>query len=93
MPRIAVKSGNTVRGLPPKTGRSYCAGIVPGDYRIFSWDTVNDLDYYDHEQLKPNESKGVPISIQKGQRKTVQLRTNSDAAQQRDAADWQPFGD
>jgi hypothetical protein len=43
--------------------------MVPGEYRIFSWDSDVDFDWYDAEQLKPYESKGVRIS----DRKTVQL--------------------
>ena len=47
---------------------------MPGEYRIFSWDSDVDLDWYDAEQLKPYESKGVAISAEAGDRKTVQLK-------------------
>jgi hypothetical protein len=47
--------------------------MVPGEYRIFSWDSDVDFDWYDAEQLKPYESKGVRISVEEGDRKTAQL--------------------
>jgi hypothetical protein len=47
--------------------------MVPGEYRIFSWDSDVDFDWYDAEQLNPYESKGVRISVEEGDRKTVQL--------------------
>jgi len=57
-----------------QNGRFLLRGIVPGEYRIFSWDSDVDLDWYDAEQLKPYESKGVAISAEAGDRKTVQLK-------------------
>jgi len=57
-----------------QNGRFLLQGIVPGEYRIFSWDSGDDFNWYDTEQLKPYESKGVSISVQEGDRKTVQLQ-------------------
>ena len=57
-----------------QNGRFLLRGIVPGEYRIFSWNSDVDFDWYDAEQLKPYESKGVPISVEAGDRKTVQLK-------------------
>ena len=48
--------------------------MVPGEYQIFSWDSGVDLDWYDAEQLTPYESKGVPITVEAGDRMTVQLK-------------------
>jgi protocatechuate 3,4-dioxygenase beta subunit len=59
-----------------QNGKFVLRGIVPGDYRIFSWNSADEFDWYDLEQLKPYESKGVPISVQEGDRKTVQLTVN-----------------
>ncbi len=56
-----------------QNGRFLLRGMVPGEYRIFSWDSDVDFDWYDAEQLKPYESKGVRISVEEGDRKTVQL--------------------
>jgi hypothetical protein len=57
-----------------QNGRFLLRGIVPGEYRIFSWNSDVDFDWYDAEQLKPYESKGVPISVEAGDRKTMQLK-------------------
>jgi protocatechuate 3,4-dioxygenase beta subunit len=64
------------QGVTDQNGQFQLRGLVPGDYRIFSWDSVDDFDYYDQEQLKPYESKGLPISVQQGDRKKVQLTLN-----------------
>jgi hypothetical protein len=57
-----------------QNGRFLLRGIVPGEYRIFSWDSDVDFDWYDAQQLKPYESKGVPISVDVDDQKTVQLK-------------------
>ena len=56
-----------------QNGRFLLRGRLPGEYRVFSWDSADDFDWYDAEQLKPYEGRGVPISVQEGDRKTLQL--------------------
>ena len=56
-----------------QNGRFLLRGLLPGEYRVFSWDSADDFDWYDAEQLKPYESRGVPISVQEGDRKTLEL--------------------
>lgn len=56
-----------------QNGRFLLRGILPGTYRIFSWASADDFDWYDPEQLKPYESRGVSIELKEGDRKTVQL--------------------
>jgi len=46
---------------------------VPGDYKVFSWDSADDFDWYDPDLVKPYEDKGVAVRIEEGDRKTVQL--------------------
>jgi hypothetical protein len=57
-----------------QNGRFQLRGVVPEEYQIFSWDSGVDLDSYDAEQLKPYEGKGVPITVEAGDRKSVQLK-------------------
>ena len=59
--------------LTDQNGRFLLRGIAPGEYKIFSWDSIDDFDWYDAEQVKPYESKGARISVEEGDRKTVQL--------------------
>ena len=56
-----------------QNGRFLLRGLLPGEYRVFSWDSADDFDWYDAEQLKPYEGRGVSISVQEGDRKTLQL--------------------
>jgi len=69
-----------------QNGRFLLPGIVPGTYRVFSWNCGDDFDWYDAEQLKPYESKGMSVSVEEGDRKTVQLKVieteNASQAQQ-----------
>jgi protocatechuate 3,4-dioxygenase beta subunit len=60
--------------LTDQNGGFMLRGVVPGEYRIFSWDSGDDFDWYDPEELKPYESSGVPISVEEGDRKRVQLK-------------------
>jgi len=48
-------------------------GISPGDYKLFSWDQVENGAWQDSEFLKPFESKGEEIELQEGDQKTVNL--------------------
>jgi protocatechuate 3,4-dioxygenase beta subunit len=54
-------------------GRFDLRGIAPGDYKIFSWEQVENGSWEDPEFLKPFEEKGEAISFQKGEQKTVNL--------------------
>jgi len=48
-------------------------GIQPGDYKLFSWDQVENGAWQDPEFLKPFESKGEEVKLQEGESKSVNL--------------------
>jgi hypothetical protein len=48
-------------------------GIPPGDYKLFSWDQVENGAWQDPEFLKPFESKGEEVKLQEGESKSVNL--------------------
>lgn len=48
-------------------------GIAPGDYKLFSWDQVENGAWQDPEFLKPFEGKGEEIKLQEGDQKVVNL--------------------
>jgi hypothetical protein len=48
-------------------------GIPPGDYKLFSWDQVENGAWQDPEFLKPFESKGEEVKLQEGDSKSVNL--------------------
>jgi hypothetical protein len=54
-------------------GRFDIRGIAPGDYKLFSWDQVEQSVWEDPEFLKPFESKGESISLQEGEAKSTEL--------------------
>lgn len=50
-------------------------GIPPGDYKLFSWEEVENGAWQDPEFLKPFESKGEEIKLQEGDQKSADLTT------------------
>jgi hypothetical protein len=50
-------------------------GVVPGDYKLFSWDEVEQGAWEDPDFLKPLEEKGLgeKMTIQEGEVKSVNL--------------------
>jgi hypothetical protein len=54
-------------------GRFDIHGIAPGDYKLFSWEQVEQSVWEDPEFLKPFESKGESISLQEGEAKSTEL--------------------
>jgi protocatechuate 3,4-dioxygenase beta subunit len=72
-----------------QNGRFSISGITPGDYKVFSWDSVDESDeqfgedWFDPEWLKPYEPKGESVHLEEGDQKFVNLKlieTTSDAA-------------
>jgi hypothetical protein len=50
-------------------------GIPPGDYKLFSWEEVENGAWQDPEFLKPFEEKGEEVKLQEGDQKTMNLTT------------------
>jgi hypothetical protein len=47
--------------------------VRPGDYKLFSWASVEDGDWQDADFLKPYEDKGVSVHLEEGDHKSVDL--------------------
>jgi protocatechuate 3,4-dioxygenase beta subunit len=67
-------------------GRFDIRGVAPGDYSLFSWEEVESGAWEDSEFLKPFEKKSQSVSVQDGDKKTVNLtairtRTSKSSAQ------------
>ncbi len=61
-----------------QNGKFSITGIPPGEYKIFSWDSVEEADWYnadwhDPEWLKPYETKGESVHLEEGDKKSVSL--------------------
>ena len=54
-------------------GHFELSGVAPGDYKVFSWDQVEQGAWEDPDFLKPFEEKGEKILIQEGDSKSVNL--------------------
>jgi hypothetical protein len=62
-----------VEGTTDQNGKFSLRGIQPGDYKLFGWDSSDDLDWFDADFLKLYEAKGVAVHVEEGERKTVEL--------------------
>jgi len=62
-----------------QNGKFSMSGLTPGDYKVFSWDSVDEseewyeADWFDPEWLKPYEIKGESIHLEESGRKSVHL--------------------
>lgn len=55
-------------------GRFVLRGIVPGEYKLFSWDEVERGAWQDADFLQPFEAKGQKVRVELGGREMVELR-------------------
>ena len=70
-----------------QNGKFTIKGITPGDYKLFSWDSVegnewNGTEWFDTEWLKPFENKGESVHLEESDDKSVSLaliQTTADA--------------
>jgi hypothetical protein len=54
-------------------GRFDFRGIAPGEYKLFSWEQVQQNEWEDPDFLKAFEPKGESISLQEGDGKSIEL--------------------
>ena len=50
------------------SGRFLLDRVPPGDYKVFSWEDVQDGAWYDPEFLRAYENRGTPIRVVEGRR-------------------------
>jgi hypothetical protein len=48
-------------------------GIAPGAYKLFAWDDIESRAYEDPDFLRDYEDKGASVTIEAGERKTVEI--------------------
>ncbi len=56
-----------------QSGRFTLHGVVPGDYTLFAWESVEGGAYYNPEFLKTCEQQGSAMRVGEGERKSVQV--------------------
>jgi len=55
------------------TGRFHFDRVPPGDYKVLSWEEVEDGAWYDPEFLRSVENRGMPVRILEGRTETVRV--------------------
>ncbi len=81
--RLRADSSEYTNARTDQNGRFLLKGIKPGDYKLFSWDAVEEGDWYDADFLKPFEEKGLSVHLEEGDHKRVDLtliETSTDAS-------------
>jgi hypothetical protein len=71
--RLRDSSWNYSAGKTDQNGRFLLKTVRPGDYKLFSWASVEDGDWQDADFLKPYEDKGVSVHLEEGDHKSVDL--------------------
>jgi Carboxypeptidase regulatory-like domain len=56
-----------------QSGRFTLRGVVPGEYGIFAWESVEGEAYYNPEFLKNYEGQGSSLRVGEGERKSLNV--------------------
>jgi hypothetical protein len=54
-------------------GRFRLEGIVPGNYKVFLWESIEENSWQDPDVLRIYEDQGKPVRINDASRETIQL--------------------
>jgi hypothetical protein len=57
-----------------QTGRFAFNGIAPGDYKVFSWESVEDNGWFDPEVLVRAEGRGRSVHVTETSTETIDVR-------------------
>jgi protocatechuate 3,4-dioxygenase beta subunit len=81
--RLRSRTDQYRKTVTDQNGRFTLRGIRPGDYTLFTWETVEGDAYYNSDFLKSYELRGTPLHLSDGDRKSLQLEVIPDAASDR----------
>jgi protocatechuate 3,4-dioxygenase beta subunit len=56
-----------------ENGRFTFSGIAPGEYKVFSWDGLEDNEWYDPALLAQSEARGRPVHVTETSTETVEV--------------------
>jgi protocatechuate 3,4-dioxygenase beta subunit len=56
-----------------ENGRFTFSGIAPGDYKVFSWDGLEDYGWFDPELLGQSEARGRSVHVTETSTETVEV--------------------
>jgi len=69
------------KAAPDQFGHYLLRGIAPGDYKVFSWDEVEDGAWEDPDFLRTFEDRGQKVSVEEGDTKTLDIVTIGKASE------------
>jgi hypothetical protein len=55
-------------------GEFQFSGIVPGDYKVFSWEGIEPNGWFDPELLKQSETRGTSVHITDSSTGMIEVR-------------------
>jgi hypothetical protein len=55
-------------------GRFNFAGVAPGDYKVFAWQSIDPFGWFDPEVLERSESRGSPVRVSESAVENVAVR-------------------
>jgi hypothetical protein len=57
-----------------ENGRFIFIGITPGDYKAFSWDSLEPYGWFDPDVMAQSETKGVPVHVTDSSSEMIDLK-------------------
>jgi hypothetical protein len=60
--------------ITDQNGRFVVSAIAPGDYKLFSWESIQEFAWFDAEVLARFESRGRGVHITENSNETIDLR-------------------
>jgi len=80
--RLRARAERYRKTVTDQSGRFTLREIEPGDYTLFSWESVEGEAYYNPDFLKNYEGQGSGLRVIEGDRKTVRVAVIAEAEEQ-----------
>lgn len=71
--RLRARAERYRKTVSDQSGRFTLHGVVPGEYTVLAWESVEGEAYYNPEFLKNYEGQGSALHVNEGERKSVQV--------------------
>jgi protocatechuate 3,4-dioxygenase beta subunit len=80
--RFRTRADRYRRTISDQSGHFTMHGVRPGDYSLFSWESMDGEAYYNPEFLKSYEGQGSALHVGEGEHKSVQVVAIADSDEQ-----------
>ncbi len=81
-PKLRGRVEHYRKTVSDQSGRFALHAIVPGDYTLLAWESVDGEAYYNPEFLKNYEGQGSALRIAEGDRKSLRLEVIPESEEQ-----------